>query len=220
MDVTTILTFAENAIWLGIALCAIFGMFFIILLWRRVSQKRFPSLIAERTFVDAIAERLDRGDFEAVTKVCDTPEVWAKAIPQLTMVAVENRSLPMKKIRQLVGQRFERDILSSFEHTGSWVGTMVKIAPMLGLLGTVVGMINAFGKIAAAATSGINPAALAGDISFALWTTAAGLLIAVPLVTLGSAVSVRIAKLQDAVSESLGQILDDIEAAKMRTDRR
>lgn len=220
MDVTTILTFAENAIWLGIAGCAVYGMFCIILLWRRVAQKRFPSLVAEQSFVNAVGERLDRNDYDSVAKICDTPEVWARAIPQLTMVAVENRELPMKKIRQLVGQRFERDILSSFEHTGSWVGTMVKIAPMLGLLGTVVGMINAFKKIAGAAESGIDPAALAGDISFALWTTAAGLMIAVPLVTMGAAISVRIGKLQDAVTESLGQILDDFEAAKSRTDRR
>ena len=56
----------------------------------------------------------------------------------------------------------------------SWVNTVVKTAPMLGLQGTVLGMIAAFGKIAAKQATGVNPASLAEDISFALITTAVG----------------------------------------------
>jgi len=56
-----------------------------------------------------------------------------------------------------------------------------KLAPMFGLLGTVWGMIMAFGKIASATTK-VEPAALANDIGMALFTTAEGLLIAIPLI--------------------------------------
>ncbi|MGH7129533.1 MAG: MotA/TolQ/ExbB proton channel family protein, partial [Planctomycetaceae bacterium] len=84
----------------------------------------------------------------------------------------------------------------------------VKSAPMLGLLGTGVGMIGAFAKIAEAA----NPSALAGEISLALWTTAIGLMIAIPLVLAGNAIHVRIGKLQDAVQDHLGVFLDDLDA--------
>ncbi|MGL4867671.1 MAG: MotA/TolQ/ExbB proton channel family protein, partial [Cetobacterium sp.] len=51
-------------------------------------------------------------------------------------------------------------------------------SPMIGLLGTVTGMIEAFGKIAVSGAG--DPNAVAGGISQALLTTAAGLIIAIP----------------------------------------
>jgi biopolymer transport protein ExbB len=54
---------------------------------------------------------------------------------------------------------------------------VVQAAPMLGLLGTVVGMIDAFGALAQS-TGGVDPALLAGGIWTALTTTAIGLAIA------------------------------------------
>lgn len=58
------------------------------------------------------------------------------------------------------------------------LGTIAAITPLLGLLGTVVGMISVFTTIT---TSGVgNPTSLAGGISQALMTTAAGLVVAIP----------------------------------------
>ena len=54
------------------------------------------------------------------------------------------------------------------------------VAPMLGLMGTVLGMILAFSSIVQAKTGTPDPAALAGDIGMALTTTFWGLVIAVP----------------------------------------
>jgi biopolymer transport protein ExbB len=51
---------------------------------------------------------------------------------------------------------------------------------MVGLLGTVSGMIKAFSKIAG--NTKVDPSALAGDIGMALFTTAEGLIIAIPLI--------------------------------------
>ena len=85
---------------------------------------------------------------------------------------------------------------------------------MMGLLGTVTGMIAAFGKIEQQSASGsLDPGALAGDISFALFTTAAGLLIALPLVLAGNMVNIQIGKLQDSVQEHLGIFLEDLDEA-------
>lgn len=219
INVTPLLTFVENAIWVGLAAAAGYGLFCVVLLMRRVRQKGFPSPLAEQAFLEDVGNRLAENDFEGVSQICDTPELWSRAVPQLTQIAVQNRDLPAKKLRQLVGERFERDILAGMEQTASWVSTVVKAAPMLGLQGTVVGMINAFKKIAGAAQSGINPGDLAGDISFALWTTAAGLFIAVPLVVMGAAAGVRMSRLRDSVQESLGVLIDDLEAARGRSQR-
>jgi len=58
------------------------------------------------------------------------------------------------------------------------LGTIASAAPLLGLLGTVIGMIEIFGS--QAPTGGSNPAALAHGISVALYNTAFGLMVAIP----------------------------------------
>ncbi|MCX8028335.1 MAG: MotA/TolQ/ExbB proton channel family protein [Thermodesulfovibrionales bacterium] len=61
----------------------------------------------------------------------------------------------------------------------SWLGLISTITPLLGLTGTVTGMIKAFMVIAE--SSSVNPSMLAGGIWEALITTAAGLLVAIPI---------------------------------------
>lgn len=61
----------------------------------------------------------------------------------------------------------------------SWLSTIATIAPMLGLLGTVTGMIRTFGILHAGGLG--DPVKLAGGINEALYTTAIGLVIAVPV---------------------------------------
>jgi biopolymer transport protein ExbB len=61
-----------------------------------------------------------------------------------------------------------------------WLSVIAAIAPMLGLLGTVLGMMAAFGTISKSATQPA-PAQLAGDIQLALVTTCEGLVVAVPV---------------------------------------
>jgi len=202
------------------AAVAIYGVFTAILIARRITQKRFRSHAGAEEFLDEVRDNLEKQQYESVADLCDTPGYWAKAVPQLLLVAVANRNRPINKLRRMMGEHFEREILADLEYRMSWINTVVKTAPMLGLLGTVTGMIAAFGKIAGASKTGADPSALAGDISFALFTTAMGLMIAVPLVMLGAWLQVRIGKLQDEVQQYLGVFLEDFEAAVMKAGRR
>lgn len=71
-----------------------------------------------------------------------------------------------------------RHVVHELERYINTLGTIAAISPLLGLLGTVVGMIKVFSAIT---TQGVgNPAALAGGISEALITTAAGMVVAIP----------------------------------------
>jgi biopolymer transport protein ExbB len=70
------------------------------------------------------------------------------------------------------------EVKYSLEKNLTMLGTIATISPLLGLLGTVVGMITAFTGLTE--TSGTNPDLLAAGISQALITTAFGLMIAVP----------------------------------------
>ncbi len=90
-----------------------------------------------------------------------------------------NRHLPREVVRESIEEtgRFAAHDLERFINT---LGTIANIAPLLGLLGTVIGMIKVFTAIT---TVGVgDPALLAGGISEALITTAAGLSVAIPAV--------------------------------------
>lgn len=86
--------------------------------------------------------------------------------------AAEGRDM-MKEAMEETGRAVAHDL----ERYLSALGTIATVTPLLGLFGTVVGMIEIFG---AQAPSGSNPQALAHGISVALYNTALGLVVAIP----------------------------------------
>lgn len=71
-----------------------------------------------------------------------------------------------------------RHVVHELERFLNALGTIASISPLMGLLGTVLGMIRTFNSLNAGGAG--NPAALAGGIAEALITTAAGLTVAIP----------------------------------------
>ena len=69
--------------------------------------------------------------------------------------------------------------MGQLEKNVSWISLFIAIAPMLGFMGTVIGMIQAFDKISAA--GGLDASLIAGDIKVALLTTVFGLVAAIIL---------------------------------------
>ncbi|MBI4616857.1 MAG: MotA/TolQ/ExbB proton channel family protein [Planctomycetes bacterium] len=89
----------------------------------------------------------------------------------------------------------------------SWLSFCSAIAPLLGLLGTIIGMISAFGEIARLTTSP-KPAQLANGISTALYTTAFGLVVAIPATLSFFFFRYRVFKLSLEVSNLVGDLLE------------
>ncbi|NQU20983.1 MAG: MotA/TolQ/ExbB proton channel family protein, partial [Candidatus Nealsonbacteria bacterium] len=87
----------------------------------------------------------------------------------------------------------------------------IKTAPMVGLFGTVLGMMGAFAQLADP-TKQPEPAALANNIMLALITTACGLAIAIPLVLSMASISVRIRKMEDLVGAGLARFFETFKA--------
>ena len=169
----------------------------------RVAQKRFTGEPEQDEFLAQIEQHMANRDFASAEGVAEGD---LRATPQLVNLALKNRHLEFKQVRQVVADRFQRDVLADLEHRLSWVHTVIKAAPMVGLLGTVMGMMGAFAKLAAA--ENINPTMLADDISVALRTTAAGLTIAIPLVMATNSINVRIRKMEDLVGAGLTRFFD------------
>ena len=86
---------------------------------------------------------------------------------------------------------------------------------MIGLLGTVLGMMKAFAKLADPSAQ-VEVPKLAMDIQFALITTALGLAIAIPLVLCTAYINVVILKMENLVSYGVKQFLAIFKEANIR----
>ena len=115
-----------------------------------------------------------RGDLTAAADVC---ERFDAPLARVLRAALARRRLGLGEMeRAMIGAgQHESTVLSRNLRA---LGVIANLAPMLGLFGTVVGMIRAFDVISRAGTG--NPNLVAEGISEALFTTAAGLLIGIP----------------------------------------
>lgn len=207
-DITAITGIAGNVIYVCLALIALWGAYCVIVVWRRVAQTRFRNEEAQDEFLDQIEGDLAAGDFKSATDRCNDDH---RAMPQLAHLALSNRDLGYSKLRHLVADRFQRDVLAELEYRLSWVSTVIKSAPMIGLLGTVIGMMGAFSKLAR--FENVQADALAEDIYIALITTAGGLAIAIPLVLCMATINVRIRKMEDLVGLGLTRFFESFKSA-------
>jgi biopolymer transport protein ExbB/TolQ len=203
----TVYTFAGNATYLTLALTALWGAYCSIIAWTMVGKRAFKSETAQNEFLDQVDALLARGDYNGVCAMCEDDQ---RVVPRLVFLAVANRNLGLTKIRTLVQDRFQRDVLMALEYYMNWILTMIKTGPMWGLLGTVLGMLGAFNQLAAADT--VKASALAGNIGLALLTTAIGLMIAIPLMVVVSGVNTKIRKLEDLVGNGLGRFFETFQA--------
>lgn len=201
-----------GAIYFALAVVAAWGTYCVVLAWVRVQTKRFANEEEQWQLIGEVESHIAMKNYEQATAALVGDP---RALPQLLSLAIENRQLGMKQVRQLIADRFQRDVLADLEQRLSWVNTVIKSAPMLGLLGTVTGMMGAFAKLAIA--ENVRPDALAEDISVALITTAIGLIIAIPLVICTNSIQIRISKLEslvDAGLQSFFAFFEDPDPAK------
>ena len=204
-----VLRYAEPVIFTTQGLIGVLGVFLFILLTRKLRQKQFYSSAAAQEFLAGVRERLQAEDIEGVTQWCDSPKYWAKAVPQLILIAMANRRLSIPKLRRLLFHKYEREILAELTYQHSGMAVVAKTAPMVGLLGTVTGIIGSFSKISVSQKG--DPGALAHDIGLALMATMWGLVIAIPMTLLGGYMMVRISRLTDQVHSQIGEFLQDLE---------
>jgi biopolymer transport protein ExbB len=99
------------------------------------------------------------------------------ALGRVLAAALINRNRPRELIKEAV-EDTGRHVVYRLERFLNTLGTIAGISPLLGLLGTVIGMIKVFSTILEQGVGNAN--VLAGGISEALITTAAGLTVAIP----------------------------------------
>jgi len=213
LDLTSVTYYLGNADYAALALVAVWGAFCVVMVLRRIAQTRFRSEAAQEEFLSRVEEMLQRQEFDRVIAECEND---GRALPQLVRLAALNRRLGLQRLRTMLVERFQRDVLGDLDYRLSWIYTVIKSAPMLGLFGTVLGMMGAFAKLSGGEK--VDPTQLADDISLALVTTAVGLAIAIPLVLCTASVTTRIRQLEDLVGSGLTRLLEILRSVGVRSD--
>lgn len=143
-------------------------------------------IIVERSMALQRARVISPGVIEKIERL-----LLDRKIPEATAYCKQH-PLPMTRVLLsgiLNHQKQEAELKEVLEEAGrqeipvirrhlTALGTIASAAPLVGLIGTVFGMISVFATLAK--TTSINPTMLAGGISEALYTTAFGMVIAVP----------------------------------------
>lgn len=127
---------------------------------------------------------------------------------RILTAGLANREYSREMMKEAIHET-GRQVVAELERYINTLGTIASVTPLLGLLGTVIGMIEAFGAIVEAGVG--NPGVLAGGISKALITTAAGLSVAIPALMFHRYFNGKVDKLTIGMEE---QALDLVEIIK------
>ncbi|MDZ4685042.1 MAG: MotA/TolQ/ExbB proton channel family protein [Planctomycetaceae bacterium] len=202
MSVLEMVKLLADACYGFLALNFLWGLFCVIVIWRRLGQLRFRSAAAETEFVDEMSELLRTKKYAAATERCDFD---FRALPRLCLLMLTNREQPYPQLRQLVSTNLQRHILADLEHRLNWIVSVIKNGPLLGLFGTVLGMMAAFGRIGTGEK--VLPSQIADEISVALICTAMGLATAIPLGYILVTLNIRTRSLQESLESNLSRLL-------------
>ncbi|MBT7615741.1 MAG: MotA/TolQ/ExbB proton channel family protein, partial [Calditrichaeota bacterium] len=157
-----------NFMW-PILIALIIGLVFVFerfwtLMRASINARKFNIKIAEALRADKVDEAID---------ICQNTRGPIANVIQAGLVRM-NRGIDAVEKSVMTAGTIEMAFL---ERNLVWLATVVSIAPMIGFLGTVSGMVGAFDAIAKA--NDISPSLVAGGISEALLTTMFGLIVAI-----------------------------------------
>ena len=161
-----------------------------------------------------IVADLDAGNVEAAAEVCAASQgpVAATVLAGLrrytSMKAKDKRPEEIEAVVSKTMEEYAPKAMHGLQKRLNGLVLIASISPLLGMTGTVTGMIRSFDVMAASA--GLDPGAVAGGIGEALITTAAGLLIAIPAVIAHSAFSKRIEDYTVTIETCVTDILEFI----------
>lgn len=154
-----------------VLLCLILGLAFAI---ERIIYLNLATTNTKK-LADSVEEAIKSGGVESAKEVCrNTKGPVASIYYQGLDRADEGVDAAEKAVVAYGGVQ-----MGQLEKNVSWISLFIAIAPMLGFMGTVIGMIDAFDKIQAAGD--MNPSLVAGGIKIALLTTVFGLIVAIIL---------------------------------------
>ncbi len=154
-------------------------------------------------FSHAVINNLKAQRMKAVQEACETND---NIISRIVRNGLEKKDDGISSTKEVVEMTARKETTSLWASL-SYLSDIASVAPMVGLLGTVIGMIEAFNAIAFQ-TAVVKPILLAGGVSKAMVTTAAGMIIAIIAMIFYSVFRFKIQNITNAVESLTNEILD------------
>lgn len=210
----------ESRSFLGLLVEAsgIFGFILLLLSFLMIAlivmnllQVRRESLLPE-DFINAFEQKLTAEDYQGAFEFARSDESFIARVLAAGMGRLNRGYSALVEGMQEVGE----DENMALEHRLSYLALIGSIAPMIGLMGTVYGMIMSFERIAQSTVSP-KPSELAEGIMTALFTTLEGLVVAVPALVFYSILRNRVSRFVlevGIVSEGLMSRFSNVERQK------
>lgn len=170
----------------------------LYLLIRLNAKKLMPAHHNER-----VLTLIKQGAYPEARAQCLANDSLTSVIALAGLNSIDERTISPDEAVELAA----RKEISGFWNSLSYLSDIAQIAPMLGLLGTVLGMIQAFNTIAFDAGV-VKPMLLAGGVSKAMITTAGGLVIAITAMFFYSILRVRVLNLSGYVEAMTSQLME------------
>ena len=129
--------------------------------------------------VQPIMQELQQLNIDGAIALCEQYKLPVTSVLKGGLDRIQDDELDIESIEKGLEETSGLELAKPF----TWINllnTIGSISPMIGLLGTVVGMIKAFTVLQSSGMGGESSQAMAGNISEALWTTASGLVVAIP----------------------------------------
>lgn len=175
-----------------------------------------------RRFAERVGRLLDADDFAGAAKAQLDGEgghlgrVIRAGLSAYKATRSDDEDIALESVARALERQSAREVQRLRRGQG-WLGTVAATAPFVGLLGTVVGIVNAFDAIAAAGSGGIGT--VSAGIAEALVTTAFGLLVAIPAVVAFNFVQTYVEARAVDLSESSNELLDRVTLSRRRAKR-
>ena len=168
---------------------------------------RENAIINQATIDNEVTPALDKLDFAAAIEACDQNKGPVMNILRCGLQTTERGNFNPDKIDQAFNEAASVELARPFVFVNC-LQVIASVSPMVGLLGTVSGMVKAFRTISEQGMG--RPELLANNISEALVTTASGLMVAIPALIAYFFFKNKYGKIAASVSQVLGRILRDI----------
>jgi biopolymer transport protein ExbB len=158
---------------IGILIIVLSVVALAVIIENMVTLKR--DKLAPPELIDEVQALFDEGQYQEAMELCENEPCFFTRVAGAGIAKIGH---DFEVIEQSISEMGDEESIRLHQKIG-WLSLIANVAPMMGLLGTVGGMIKAFNVIASSGGQA-DPAELAGGISEALLTTMLGLIVAIP----------------------------------------